>query len=167
MKPETVISVAATVIALAALWVSFTESRSIRSHNRQSVRPLLQIRRVLTFEGSRTGIQLVNAGLGPAIVTSSVVRVDGEVLGEWDLKTYRRLTQGHSVHPKVSTLQPGVPVLSGQVVHLLFFDDFDRAEHAWFWTLVSERLMVEIYYESMYGGENFRAVLIPPWEPPT
>ena len=64
MKPETLISVSATVIALASLWVSFTESRSIRSHHRQSVRPLLQIRRVLNFEGTRTGIQLFNAGLG-------------------------------------------------------------------------------------------------------
>ncbi|MDX2943285.1 MULTISPECIES: hypothetical protein [Streptomyces] len=167
MKPETLISMSATVIALASLWVSFTESRSIRSHNRQSVRPLLQIRRVLNFEGTRTGIQLVNAGLGPAVVTRSVVRVDGDVVGEWDLRMYRQLTRGHSVQPKVSTLQPGVPVLSGQVVHLLFFDDFDQSEHAWFWTLVSERLMVEIFYESMYGGENFRAALVPPWEPPS
>lgn len=166
MKPETLISVSATVIALASLWVSFTESRNIRSHNRQSVRPLLQIRRVLNFEGARTGIQLINAGLGPAIVTTSIVRVDGEVVGGWDLKTYRQLTRGHSASPKVSTLQSGVPVLTGQVVHLLFFDDFDRDEHAWFWTLVSERLMVEIFYESLYGGENFRAVLIPPWESP-
>ncbi|WP_234379514.1 hypothetical protein [Streptomyces caniscabiei] len=167
MKPETLISMSATVIALASLWVSFTESRSIRSHNRQSVRPLLQIRRVLNFEGTRTGIQLVNAGLGPTVVTRSVVRVDGDVVGEWDLRMYRQLTRGHSVQPKVSTLQPGVPVLSGQVVHLLFFDDFDQSEHAWFWTLVSERLMVEIFYESMYGGENFRAALVPPWEPPS
>lgn len=167
MKPETLISMSATVIALASLWVSFTESRSIRSHNRQSVRPLLQIRRVLNFEGTRTGIQLVNAGLGPAVVTRSVVRVDGDVIGEWDLRMYRRLTRGHSVQPKVSTLQPGVPVLSGQVVHLLFLDDFDQGEHAWFWTLVSERLMVEIFYESMYGGENFRAALVPPWELPS
>ncbi|WNZ10289.1 hypothetical protein [Streptomyces sp. 11x1] len=166
MKPEMLISVSATVIALASLWVSFTESRSIRSHNRQSVRPLLQIRRVLNFEGTRTGIQLVNAGLGPAIVTTSVVRVDGEVVGGWDLQTYRQLTRGHSVSPKVSTLQPGVPVLTGQVVYLLFLDDFDGDEHAWFWRLVSERLMVEIFYESLYGGENFRAVLVPPWEPP-
>lgn len=167
MKPEIWISVSATMIALASLWVSFTESRNIRSHNRQSVRPLLQIRRVLNFEGTRTGIQLVNAGLGPAIVTRSVVQVDGEVIGEWDLRTYRQLTRGRSVHPKVSTLQPGVPVLSGQVVHLLFLDDFDQRDHAWFWALVSERLMVEIFYESMYGGENFRAVLIPPWETPS
>ncbi|MFF9034076.1 hypothetical protein ACF090_01215 [Streptomyces sp. NPDC014892] len=123
MKPQTLISVSATVIALASLWVSFTESRSIRSHNRQSVRPLLQIRRVLNFEGTRTGIQLVNAGLGPAIVTTTIVR-------------------------------------------LLFSDDFERDAHAWFWALVSERLMIEIFYESMYGGENFRAVLIPPWETP-
>ncbi|MFF9773098.1 hypothetical protein ACF1HJ_05365 [Streptomyces sp. NPDC013978] len=166
MKPETLISVSATVIALASLWVSFTESRSIRSHNRQSVRPLLQIRRVLNFEGTRTGIQLVNAGLGPAIVTTTIVRLDGEVVGQWDLKAYRQLTRGRSVQPKVSTLQPGVPVLTGQVVHLLFLDDFERDAHAWFWALVSERLMIEIFYESMYGGENFRAVLIPPWETP-
>ncbi|MDX2822024.1 hypothetical protein PV416_13165 [Streptomyces ipomoeae] len=125
------------------------------------MRPLLKIRRVKNFEASRTGIQVVNAGLGPAIVTTTIVRLDGETVGEWDRKTYRRLMDGPPVWPKVSTLTEGVPVLTGQVLHLLFLDDFDSDEHAWFWTLVSERLSIEIFYESLYGGENFRAVLKP------
>lgn len=165
MKPEIMISVSATVIALASLWVSITESRSNRAHNRQSVRPLLQIRRVLNFEGRRTGIHVVNAGLGPAIVTRTTVRLDGEVVGEWDLNTYRRVTHGMPLWPKVSTLQQGVPVLTGQVVYLLFLDDFDPDEHAWFWRLTSSRLSIEILYESLYGGENFRAVMVPRSDP--
>ncbi|WP_307835343.1 hypothetical protein [Streptomyces adelaidensis] len=125
------------------------------------MRPLLRIWRVRNFEGSRTGIKVVNAGLGPAIVTATVVRLDGEVLGEWDRSTYRRVTQGQPVRPKVSTLKQGVPLLTGQELYLMFLDDYDPAEHGWFWRLVSERLSIEIFYESMYGGENFRCVLDP------
>lgn len=82
MSAETVIAVAATVIALGSLWVSWAQTRAARLHNRQSVRPLLRIRRIR--QDDMVGLKLVNAGLGPAVVTRSVVRLDGAAAGEWN-----------------------------------------------------------------------------------
>ncbi|MDX2755363.1 hypothetical protein, partial [Streptomyces scabiei] len=158
MKPEIVISVSATVIALASLWVSFTESRSTRAHNRQSVRPLLQIRRVKNAEGGRTGIQVLNAGLGPALVTGTTVWLDGAEIGGWGHESHRLITAGLSVEPRHSTLPRGLPLLTGKELPLLVLDDFDPVAHEPFWRLVTERLRIEIRYESLYGGEEFRAV---------
>lgn len=79
MSAETVIAVAATVIALGSLWVSWAQTRAARLHNRQSVRPLLRIRRIR--QDDMVGLKLVNAGLGPAVVTRSVVRLDGAAAG--------------------------------------------------------------------------------------
>lgn len=83
MRAETVIAVAAAVIALGSLWVSRDQTRAVREHNRRSVRPILEIRRVRDREAGRTGYRLVNAGLGPAVVTDTVVHWDGERVGAW------------------------------------------------------------------------------------
>ncbi|MDX3247461.1 hypothetical protein [Streptomyces sp. ME18-1-4] len=66
MQAETVMAVAATVVALGSLWVGYSQGKAARVHNRQSLRP---------------GFQVVDAGLGPAVVTDSVVRWDGVVVG--------------------------------------------------------------------------------------
>ncbi|MFC9846126.1 hypothetical protein ACFWFF_22640 [Streptomyces sp. NPDC060223] len=84
MNSDTVTAIAATAIALGSLWISYSQTKATRLHNRQSVRPLLQI-------------------------------------------------------------QP-----------------FSEAEHSWFWDLVTRRLLIEITYESLYGGENFTAMPPPP-----
>lgn len=161
MQADTVIAVSATVIALGSFWANFTEVRSTRSHNRQSVRPLLQIRRARSYEDQITGIKVINAGLGPAIVTKTVVQLDGEVIGQWNLQTYRHITAPLPMKPKVLTLFQGVPLLAGQSQFLLHIDNFNPDQHAWFWELISERLTIEIFYESLYGGENFKAVTPP------
>ncbi|WP_224756140.1 hypothetical protein [Streptomyces sp. col6] len=148
-------AVAAVVVALGSLWVSYTQARDGRRHGRQSVRPLLQMRRVKAYEGTEAGLNLINAGLGPAIVTSSVVRLDGEVVGPWDHHTQQRILEPLPVRPKAYSLRPGAVVLAGQSAFLLSLDEFSDDQHAWFWDLVTRRLVIEVGYESLYGGENF------------
>ncbi|MER6011859.1 hypothetical protein [Streptomyces bluensis] len=158
MRMETVIAVAATVIALGSLWVSHSQSRATRMHNRQSVRPILQIRRV--HENGRVGLQVVNAGLGPGIVTDTVVRLDGEVVGKWDREVKDRIFAA-SDRPVTYSLRAGAVVLNGQQTFLVRFDsdDPDRLER--FWELVSRRLVIDVHYESVYGGEGFTVSSLP------
>jgi len=83
MRAETARAVAAIVVAVRSLWVSRKQARAARERNRQSVRPILEIRRVRDRRAGRTGYRLTNVGLGPAVVTHRVVRWDGEPVGEW------------------------------------------------------------------------------------
>ncbi|MFE4961168.1 hypothetical protein ACFRCW_46640 [Streptomyces sp. NPDC056653] len=113
------------------------------------------MRRVKEYEGTEAGLYVVNAGLGPAIVTSSVVRLDGEAIGQWDYHTQQRLLSSFPTQPKARSLSPGAVVLAGQSTFLLSLDEYSDAQHGWFWDLITRRLVIEICYESLYGGENF------------
>ncbi|AJP02931.1 hypothetical protein TU94_17060 [Streptomyces cyaneogriseus subsp. noncyanogenus] len=155
MGPDTVIAGAATVIALGSLWVSYTQTRDSRRHSRQSVRPALQMRRVKHYKGTEAGLSIVNAGLGPAVVTRSVVRLDGEVLGEWNYHTQQLLLSSLPARPKAHSMRSGSFMLPGRSTWLLSLDEYSEDEHDWFWDLITRRLVIEIFYESLYGGENF------------
>lgn len=155
MSSDTITAVAATVIALGSLWVSYTQARNSRRHSRQSVRPMLQMRRIKKYEGTEAGLSVVNAGLGLTIVTRSVVRLDGEAIGQWDYHTQQRVVSSFPTQPKAHSLRPGAVVLAGQSTFLLSLAEFSDDEHDWFWDLITRRLVIEIGYESLYGGENF------------
>ncbi|MGI5473137.1 hypothetical protein [Streptomyces sp. CA-132043] len=161
MDTDTGIAVCAVVIALGSLAISFAQTKVVREHNRQSVRPLLQIRRVKEFKDNIARLEVINAGLGPAIVIETVVTFDGEVIGQWDLETYRTVIRSFPMQPKVSTLVGGGAVLVGQKVFLMHIDDFDGDEHGWFWDLIAQRMLIDIRYESLYGGENYRVRSLP------
>ncbi len=45
MNPNTVTAICAILIAVASLGVSIFQARAMRQHNRQSVRPVLQLHR--------------------------------------------------------------------------------------------------------------------------
>ncbi|WP_211280152.1 hypothetical protein [Streptomyces lushanensis] len=156
MGSDTIVAITATAIALAALWVSYVQTRATRSHNRQSVRPLLVMRRVKGHEERKVGVLLINAGLGPAIVTNSVVLLDGEHVGQWNYHTQERVLASLPVRPSAYSLRPGAVVLAGQSAFLLHLDECGEDERDWFWELITRRLVIEIRYESLYGGENFK-----------
>ncbi|WP_306321458.1 MULTISPECIES: hypothetical protein [unclassified Streptomyces] len=163
MRADTVIAVAATVTALGSLWVSHAQSRATRLHNRQSVRPILQIRRI--HEDGRVGLQMINAGLGPAIVTDTVVRLNGEVVGRWNRDVKSRIFED-SAWPMTYSLGQGTVVLNGQQTFLVRYDSDapDRLERVW--DLVSRRLTIDVQYESVYGGERFTASSLPRGDQP-
>ncbi|KAF4406666.1 MULTISPECIES: hypothetical protein [Streptomyces] len=163
MNADTITAAAATAIALGSLWVSYTQTRSTRLHNRQSVRPLLVMRRVRGWEERKVGLQVTNAGLGPAVVTRTTVRLDGQDIGHWNRPVQHRVKDPLPVRPMSYSLRPGDVVLAGQSVYLLHIDEeFDGTVHGDFWELITRRLEIEIRYESLYGGENFR-VRPPAW----
>ncbi len=77
MNASIVVAICATVIAVLSLAVSVYEARAARRHDRISVRPHLALQATLR-QGSQAGLQLVNAGLGPAAITRTVLTLDGE-----------------------------------------------------------------------------------------
>ncbi|TDB86432.1 hypothetical protein [Actinomadura sp. 7K534] len=158
MDANTVIALCATVIAVCSLLVSYKEAHATREHNRKSVRPILEIWQLKNYYGSTTGVKLINNGLGPAVITGVIVKLDGEVLGGWSTDTFEEIAKGLPDVPKVSTLRNGTVYPPGAGEFLLHFEDFDEAAHSWFWSLISKRITFEIHYESIYGGEGYKVV---------
>ncbi|WP_052398282.1 hypothetical protein [Streptomyces sp. NRRL F-5123] len=105
----------------------------------------------------RAGLLAVNAGLGPALVTSTEVYFDGTHLGQWNLSAFHHVFAGAPREPVISALFTGSTLLPGDKKYLLLLDPFDDTADAWFWEMVAGRLRIEIRYESLYGGENFHA----------
>ena len=158
MNSETVIALCALVIAVCSLSVSILEARMARRHNRNSVRPILQLHRIW-HHGGRTGIRLSNCGLGPAIVTSSRVWVDGEEIGPWTSASAGRLGEVLPVRPSYATFNEPEVFTAGSEKYLLSVPTYSPEGHADFETLIRDRIKVEIRYESLYGGDDFQAVL--------
>ena len=111
-------------------------------------------------QGSRAGLQLINAGLGPAAITRTILTLDGEPLGEFSEASVNMLRGKLSVRPAAVTFRK--PILAtGYDQFLLSVEPFDRTGHAEFADLVRHRLGLEIYYESLYGGEDYKTE----WKP--
>ncbi|MFH8619539.1 hypothetical protein ACH4E8_31325 [Streptomyces sp. NPDC017979] len=160
MSAEIVVAVCAVVIAVASLGVSVWQAYVTREHNRHSVRPVLQLHRGI-HQGARSGVQLFNVGLGPAVIVSSTVSVDGEVVGRWDKACADRVRTGLPTHLNAVTFGEDEVIPAGYSAYLLSLPQYDAGPHAPVEDLLSRRLTITIAYESFYGGENFRAVYAP------
>ncbi|GIJ52254.1 hypothetical protein Val02_91400 [Virgisporangium aliadipatigenens] len=152
MDANTVIAVAATVVALASLAVAAYEARASRRHNRQSVRPVLQLRSAFHVGGT-AGLRLTNVGLGPAVITGSHLLLDGEPVtaGGIDEAGINSVRDGLEVRPKAVTFADGSVLATDLDVWVLSVEPYDPDAHEEFYDLLRRRLTVEIRYESFYG----------------
>jgi hypothetical protein len=161
MEADTVVAICATVIAVASLSVSVFAAWATMRHNRLSVQPLLEVRP--SFHPGRTaGIQLVNAGLGPAVITDSVLRLRGERLGPWNEATVNQVREMLSpLWPSAVTFSSGSILATDYDRYLLYVEDYDPDHHAALIDLIRCRLGVEFSYRSIYGGQTWTAEWTP------
>jgi len=111
MNASIVVAICATVIAVLSLAVSVYEARATRRHDRISVRPFLELR-VGLRQGSTAGLQLINAGLGPAAITKTVLTLDGEPLGEFSEASINILRGKLSIRPAAVTFRKTIHPLT-------------------------------------------------------
>ena len=156
MNASTVIAVCAAVIAGASLGVSVYEARATRMHNRRSVQPLLALWGKLST-GATSGVGLRNSGLGPAKITASKLILDGVELGDLSRSTIDKLLGSLSFPVATTTLGSQTFLETGFEEFLLSVESYDEAQHREFYELIESRLRIEIQYDSIYGGEKFRA----------
>jgi hypothetical protein len=154
MNASVVVAICATVIAVLSLTVSVYEARATRRHDRISVRPFLELR-VGFSQGRTAGLQLINVGLGPAVITRAVLTLDGEPLGEFGEESVNLLRGQLLVRPAAVTFRRTI-LAADYDQFLLSVESFDRAGHAEFADLLRHRLGMEICYESLYGGEGYK-----------
>jgi hypothetical protein len=156
MDANTVIAICSAVIATGALAVSVIEGRAARRHNRHSVRPLLQLWH--TRRDRWAGLQLLNCGLGPAIITRTLLALDGNAAGSWNPTDAARIYEMCDPPLKVTASLRLTALHDGRVVpvdydeYLLRLNGYDPySDPVKFWRVLRDRLYLEIHYESLYG----------------
>lgn len=153
---------AAVVVALCALYLTVQSNKTTREHNKLSVKPRLttetSTNRTTYLDGSTHTVEfrmtLTNVGLGPAVVKSSQVMLDGAPLP---------VESTDDIQPLLERVFPGVQLGSsaaffklnkehavqvGKEVELVSFvvmnpsSDFDKE---------LKRFSIRICHESLYG----------------
>jgi hypothetical protein len=161
---NTVIAICSVVIAVASLAVSAYVAWATRKHNRLSVQPVLGFRTAYPGDDI-SGLLLINSGLGPARIIKSRLTYDGVQFGEFNesnVGEFRRYLKEHdrSVRPHATTLGGQQVLGTDYRQFLLGIDPCDQSELDKFKQVINE-LKLEIWYESIYGGEGFKIVRHP------
>src|SRR5579884_2044849 len=81
-EPDTFIALAALVVSISAVAVGIYETSLQRHHDEAEVWPHVEITTYVTPKGAK--IAAVNTGVGPAIVRSITVTVDGRPMHNWN-----------------------------------------------------------------------------------
>ncbi len=159
-KPSagTVAATAATITAVAALFVAVWENVQSREYNQLSVRPYLMIEASRTTTGDLDlgQLQLTNQGVGPAVIKSLQLRLADDpnsgVYENWgDVASLLR-EQGVRV-TGWTDLSPGRPIGVDRELLLLGFeqDVVDGTLQGPSVQDVIEQLHIDIEYEAVYG----------------
>ncbi len=141
---DAIAAVIAALIGLLAIFISGYTAWSVRQQTRAQVWPHLE----LSWSTNRQGILALNPGVGPAIVRSVVVRVDGKPQPNWSgvLKALG-LAKDH-VHIQQSTLA-GFVLSPGETYRFLIIPDRDQYEK--FAALAKERMDIRACFCSTLG----------------
>jgi hypothetical protein len=107
--------------------------------------------------GATAGLRLVNAGLGPALLTNTVLTFDGKTLGAFNETNVDKVRDTLAMRPSATTFGHQEFLATDYDRHLLSIGPYDPDQHAEFVDLLRKRIHVEIHYESLYGGEKFTA----------
>ena len=162
MDANTVIAICSVVIAVASLAVSAYVAWATRRHNRLSVQPVLGFRTTYSADDI-SGLLLINSGLGPAMIIESKLTYDGVQFGPFNesivnkFRSYLKAHDPQSVRPNATTLGGQFVLDTDYQQFLLRIGPCDPSELAKFRQVI-EGLKLEIWYESIYGGEGFTAV---------
>lgn len=143
-EPETFIALAALIVSVSAVAVGMYEAALQRRHDRAEVWPHLELTTFTTTNGATLSVS--NTGIGPALIKSVVITVDGKRVRHWDEALTALL--GHAPteafsHSTIaeSALRPGDKVL------MIGLPNADMPAN--FWTAV-RRVAVTVCYSSVF-----------------
>ena len=139
MDASTVVAACATVIAVVSLVVSVSEARATRRHYLLSVRPLLELQTSFR-RGDRAGLRLMNVGLGPAVITKTLLTVDDQLLGAFNEANVNKVRDSLGLRPRPAAVTFAATgfLATDFDRYLLSVDGYDPDLHATFIDLLSE-----------------------------
>ena len=155
---QQITAIATVIIALTAVFISIWQILSTRKHNRLSVTPLMRYYIVYNKSEMEQGIYLSNTGIGPAIIISYKVTVDGKETPknrylDWSLHTNKLDIDNSFVRFRKSNI--GVTISKGETLPLLTAcENIDKKQENKFLAALL-RISIEIEYESIYRDQKW------------
>lgn len=154
-----------SIVALLALFVAIWSITSSRKHNKLAVRPHLYESMSVESVNLKCGFYLINKGLGPALITSTIYYIDGVAVEFRELiNIVEKLPSEFGIH--INKLSPGSAISKDEVYPIieikwdsLKYDLPSNKETRKrigsdveaFSNQISRRLGVEVEWKSIYG----------------
>lgn len=154
---NTSIALASAAVALCALGVTIWQGKQNYKHNKLSVRPFLRTFEYSDTLNSKTGrltFELMNCGIGPAIIKNFVLLYEGKEVSRNNRKTYYEFLQKLLVdfdNLKISMYGPGAAMQTGEKLLLLSFAYDLKKQDIGF----ADKLNLIVEYQSIYEDEVF------------
>ena len=142
-EPETFIAVAAVIVSISAVVVGIYEASLQRHHDRAEVWPHLEIQVFTKPTGAE--IDLENSGIGPAIVQSATVTVDGKPVSTWN--NVLQSLNGADPAPFANFSSIGHGLRPGDRLALIDMPLSDRPKD--FWNAIA-RVGISVCYASVF-----------------
>ena len=143
-EPETFIAVAALVVSLSAVIVGIYEASLQRAHDRADVWPHVEMSTFTSANGA--SVSLSNHGIGPAIIKTISVTVDGRPYRNWTGVVQALLSRPVTNVSSRTVLDEGIR--AGDRVELLTLLPAQMPDD--FWTTIG-RIALTVCYSSVFG----------------
>jgi hypothetical protein len=143
-EPETFIAIAALIVSVSAMVVGIYEAALQRAHDRAEVWPHVELDTFTNPQGAT--VTLDNGGLGPAIIKSVVVTVDGKRHRDWPDVLQALLGAVPAAYSYRTVVDHALR--AGEQVTILALEKKDLPPQ--FWPTV-ERVSVTVCYASVFG----------------
>ena len=142
-EPQTFVAVAALIVSVTAVAVGLYEASLQRRHDRAEVWPHLEITTFVMPQGA--AIRLINTGIGPAIVKSVEVNVDGKPKRNWDDALNALLGRAPGLHSSTTVIEHAFR--AGDEVTLVGIQKSDMPPGFWSWV---GRVTLRVCYTSVF-----------------
>jgi hypothetical protein len=143
-EPETFISFAALIVSLSAMVVGLYEASLQRAHDRAEVWPHVELATLTNPQGAT--VILENGGLGPAIIKTVAVTVDGRHRRSWPDALQALLGALPADYNNRTVVDHALR--SGEQVTVVALGTKDLPKQ--FWPTV-QRVRVTVCYASIFG----------------
>jgi hypothetical protein len=143
-EPETFVAVAALIVSITAVVVGIYEAALQRRHDRAEVWPHVEIETFTRPNG--VAVEIENGGVGPAVIKSIEVFVDGKLQKDWVAVATAII--GHAPGRYDNTTVADHSLRAGERVTLLGLPSDEIPPHIW---SAAKRVRVMICYTSIYG----------------
>ena len=155
MTSEFIIATASIAIALSALAVAIWQGILMRRHNRLSLRPHLMFRQMMSEANPQFSLELLNNGIGPAIIKGFQVLLDGEREDQFEAQGWMALLDLIGLKGRAigASCGPDEFLASGQALTILKYDSSPSPMDNRKLREALRRIEVRIEYQSVYGSK--------------
>ena len=163
MTSEFIIALASIAIALSALAVAIWQGILMRRHNRLSLRPHLTFRQMMSEANPQFSLELLNNGIGPAIIKDFQVLLDGEREDHFEAQGWMALLDLIGLKGRAigASCGPDEFLAAGQSLQLIKYESQPAPIGTRELRKALRRIEIHIGYQSIYGDRYIADFDIP------